>query len=79
MLHSNSDSYHYILSILVSHDKLDNNVNTFARIVGFPIPMLRVSKMLIDPKTLPLLEQLKATGVPSKTLPWAERMELEYL
>jgi len=56
MLHSNSDSYHYILSIVVNHDKLDDNVNTFTRIVGFQIPMLRVSKMLIDPKTLPLLE-----------------------
>lgn len=38
MLHSTSDSYHCILSILVNHDKLDHDVSTFTGIVGFQIP-----------------------------------------
>lgn len=38
MLHS--DSYHYILSILVNHDKLDHDVSTFASIQNATVRML---------------------------------------
>ena len=36
---------------MVNHDKLDTNVSTFTKIVDFQIPMLRVSKMLINHST----------------------------